>query len=156
MNPQTKLAVGLLVAAMALGCSDGDRNQLQLPPQKLQAQLRLFQPYALDEYTLVEHDFLPGLGGRWLTVRYRLKVGYFVDRSAIRLRIVVALAQDGWSPAPPPGRDYVLTKIFETAENDLYFSHPARQGDREHVFYNQAVHVSQDASVLVGYYEVGW
>ena len=115
-----------------------------------------FAPYELPEYEVDQRDSVSGLGGRWMTLRYTLKSGRTADRNEIRNRAVEALEKTGWKKGTLPSLNYVLSKIFETASDDLCYTHPARANDPPHWFYSQAVHVSRDAKVVVCYYEVGW
>ena len=115
-----------------------------------------FAPYELPEYEMDQRDVVSGLGGRWMTIRYTLKSGRTADRDEIRNRAVEALEKAGWKKGTLPSLNYVLSKIFETASDDLYYTHPAHADDPPHWFYNQAVHVSRDAKVVVCYYQVGW
>ncbi|GEM_PF-2670180 len=67
-----------------------------------------------------------------------------------------SMKADGWQSKPTPPQKYVLSKIFETGEDDLYFSRGPRSQEPEHWFFNMAVHVSKDARIVCVYCEVGW
>lgn len=115
-----------------------------------------FRKYELPEYELVDHDVLYGLGGRWISLRYKLKDGAEAEKESIRQRIADALARNGWQPKTLPSGKYVPSELYETSSTDLYYSRGPFEGDRDHVFYNQAVYISASARVVCCYYEAGW
>ena len=114
-----------------------------------------FWLYDLSEYDEVEHDVRYGLGGRWISIRKRQKPGCSVTRDQLVERISKPLLAAGWTRATPPRR-YVLSKMWETAAGDLYFRRPALKGEPHYLFFNQAVHISEDASIVCLYAEAGW
>ncbi len=115
-----------------------------------------FWKYDLDEYDRVDHDVMYGLGGRWISLRFRRKPDAMVDRQTLVTRISTALKGDGWSAESLPNHKYVLSRIWETGPDDLYFGRRARDDEPPHWFFNQAIHVSQDAAIVCIYAEVGW
>ena len=152
MLPRTANSTWLILTLLT-GCG---RDLPQLSDPEVAAQLAELQPYDLSEYKVASRDFLPGPGGRWFTVRYLLRDGETASREDIRRRIVASLEASGWRPGTADTTRYVLTKVYETAADDLRYERSAQPGDRDNVFYNQYVHISDDASIIVGYYEIGW
>ncbi len=71
-------------------------------------------------------------------------------------RFRLSMTADGWALGSAPKRKYVLSKIFETGNDDLYFSRGPRGEEPKDWFFNMAIHVSQDARVVCVYCEVGW
>ena len=154
MNTKATMAVCLVYL-----CLPGCRKETPPEPPSTQPAGSIgpqFQAYELPEYSLQGKDIVYGLGGRWITLRYVLKPEATCTPAEIRNRIKTALEREGWQQKPLPNRKYVLSKIYETASNDLYYTHGAFEGDPNHWFYNQAVHVSDDGRTVVCYYEVGW
>ncbi|MBM4038482.1 MAG: hypothetical protein FJ290_08205 [Planctomycetes bacterium] len=114
-----------------------------------------FWLYGLPEYEEADHDVLYGLGGRWISIRLRRKPGSSVTRDQLVERISKPLLAAGWSRATPP-KKYVLSKMWETAADDLYFSRSAAKGEPSYLFFNQAIYISKDASIVCLYAEAGW
>ncbi len=97
------------------------------------------------------------MGGRWISERLRLRPGKETARDVIRMRVREGLEQKGWVRKPPNSRvPYVLSKIWDTAPDDLYYSHARLEGDPENWSYAQAVHVSADGREVHLYREVVW
>jgi hypothetical protein len=115
-----------------------------------------FWKYDLSEYKQVEHDVMYGLGGRWISLRYELRADGSTNRDEMVARITAALTSDGWVKGALPKGRYVLSQIWETASDDLHFSRDARDGEPEHWFFNQTIHVGKNARVICLYAEVGW
>ena len=78
--------VGMIAALISIA---NDLPQLSDPD--VSAELAELQPYDLSEYDVETRDFLPGLGGRWFTVRFTLRAGESVSREDIRSRIATSL-----------------------------------------------------------------
>lgn len=154
MNLKGTVFVALLSLAV-LGC---EKSPPSSPPTTQPAKSigPQFYAYKLPEYSRQDTDVVYGLGGRWITIRYVLKPDTTISPAEIRARVQTALEQAGWQRKPLPRKKYVLSKIFETSSKDLYYTHSPFEGDPGHWFYNQAVHVSDDGRIVVGYYEVGW
>jgi hypothetical protein len=164
----------MLLLLVLTGCGEQCRDTERSAPRQAQSRARTgsapgqrgepapesigpqFWVYDLSEYEQTEHDVLAGLGGRWISVRYTRKPGFSVTRQQLISRIAAALEADGWTREAPPSHKYVLSRIWETASDDLHFRRPARDKEPEYWFFNQTIHVSEDASVVCLYAEVGW
>lgn len=151
-----KLAVTVCVTWVLLMGGCGDQDNSSEPTKKARTIGPQFYAYQLPEYETSEHDIMHGPGGRWLTIRKTLKEGIKVDPGEIRDRISKALEDAGWEAKRLPTQKYVLSKIFETSPEDLYYSHDAFPGDPPQWFYNQAIHIGADGEVIVLYCEAGW
>ncbi|MBN1818029.1 MAG: hypothetical protein JW828_11775 [Sedimentisphaerales bacterium] len=132
--------------------ADGNKSQ-RTEPNVIGPQ---FWKYDLSEYERVDQDVFSGLGGRWISVRYRLKEGRAVSRDQMISRITQALETDGWKREPLPNRQYAFPTIWETSPQDLYFTRKARETEPEHWFFSQVIHVGSDGQILCAYCEVGW
>ena len=118
-----------------------------------------FWPYSLEEYEYAQQDsgfdVVYGLGGRWITARYLLREGHHITREEMVQRITQSLEFYGWKQEDLPDRKYVLSKIYETAKDDLYFTR-GKFSSEGVVHYSITIHISDDAGVLVLYCEAGW
>ncbi len=148
-------ARAIMIVCLLYLCLPGCRKETTSKPSSRSIGPQ-FQSYELPKYAIQEKDVVYGLGGRWITIRYVLKPDASSNPTEVRDRIKTALEQDGWLQKPLPARKYVLSKIYETSPNDLYYAHGPFKDDPQHWFYNQAVHISDEGKVLVCYYEVGW
>ena len=148
------IPIPLLLAA--LGCERRKTPPVATQPTYPKAIGPQFWRYDLSEYESVEHDVVYGLGGRWISVRYKRKAEATVTRDEMVSAIWSALQEDGWSSKPLPTVKYVLSKIWETSPSDLCFGRAARAAEPKHWFFNQVIHISQDGKTLCVYAEVGW
>lgn len=114
-----------------------------------------FVEYSLDEYTVAETDELVGSGGSWWTFRYELKpvLRGKVKRDMMVQRISYGLLSRGWKLLERQKRSYTLSRIFETAPDDLHFTHGPFPGESPSAFHHQHIHVAHDARVIVCYFE---
>lgn len=115
-----------------------------------------FWLFDVSDYNRTDEDVLHGLGGRWISVRYVLHDGVTVNRSDKVAEIVNAFTEDGWTLEELPSEKYVLSEIYETADSDLCFRRPAREGESEHWTFRTIIHVSEGGNVICQYCEVGW
>ena len=147
------VAITLPVAAavLLLGCGSdesADESEGSIGPQ--------FWLYDTTGYEIVDHDVVSGFGGRWISVRYKAQEPGIETREAKISEIMNAFLSDDWKEAPLPKREYVLSKIYETSQSDLYFTRESREGEEENWVFRTAIHVSDDAQVICQYCEVGW
>ena len=147
-----------LSGLLALSC--GEKTSGGSPSEAVKALSSYgvaLQPYTLTGYERVGEDTMTNTGGRWVSLHYKAATGTSPDPKDVRRRITDALVKEGWSPEPlPPERKYVLSKLWETDAKDLYYRHGPADGDPANLFYNQAVHISDDGQTVACYYEVGW
>ena len=104
------------IACLLLSCDskhDGSKQEASIGPQ--------FWLYDMTDYTRTHLDVLSGLGGRWISVRYQAKVDSKIDRAAKVREIVGAFTSDGWRQEALPKIKYVMSDLYETAADDLYF-----------------------------------
>jgi hypothetical protein len=112
------------------------------------------RPFEMPEHELAEQDALHMLGGNWLSRRYTKRPEVEIDRDALRGRLSEVLVSSGWTAGALPNHDYVMSKIYETGGDDMYYTHPPFSADDEILQYNLAIHVSEKADVIVLYYEL--
>ncbi len=151
MQTSLHLAAIVAIACLLLGCDskrDGADREDSIGPQ--------FWVYDMKEYTRTHHDVLEGLGGRWISVRYEAKDGAKIDRAGKIREIVNAFISDGWKQEPLPKSKYVLSNLYETASDDLYFRRGARGDESQNWRFAKAIHVSADGRIICSYCEVGW
>ena len=115
-----------------------------------------FWKYDVSEYEQEQQNVENGMGGRWISVRYKKKAVSDVSTSDMKKRIETALLEDGWESKSLSSYHPVMSKTWETAPEDLYFERNARNDEPSHWFFSQRIHVGEDASVLCVYCEVGW
>lgn len=158
---------GTILLAIMLGCgkppetepSAGGRSVRAKPesgskePKSIGPQ---FWVYDLSAYEIVDHDVVYGLGGRWISVRYRKKPDAVVKRDELVSHITDSLLADGWTTKPSPSVPYVMSTIWQKSNQDIHFTRRPKPDEPEHWFFNQTIHVSEDASVVCLYCEVGW
>jgi hypothetical protein len=108
------------------------------------------------DYERAEQDVMSGLGGRWISVRYEAKEEAAVDRTSKVQEIIEAFLSDGWKREALPTQPYVLSEIYETATDDLYFRRGARGDEPSHWQFTNAIHVSIDGRTICTYCEVIW
>ncbi len=121
--------------------------------------LAIFQPFDLFDFELDRQDSLTSLGGRWISLRFRRKEGLGVSRTDLLRRLEKSLDLNGWEKpdSGPSTSPYVVSEIFETdSERDVLFTRGPFPSERSSVFYNLHVYISDDASVVCLYCEVGW
>ncbi len=139
------------IACLLLSCDskhDGSKQEASIGPQ--------FWLYDMTDYTRTHLDVLSGLGGRWISVRYQAKVDSKIDRAAKVREIVGAFTSDGWRQEALPKIKYVMSDLYETAADDLYFRRGARGKEIENWQFANAIHVSTDGRIICSYCEVGW
>lgn len=114
-----------------------------------------FIEYSLDEYDVVETDEVAGVGAHWWTFRYEIHPVNRgrVNRDIMVRRISYGLMSHGWKLLQRQPRSYTLSKIFETAPDDLHFTHGPFPGERPTAFHHQHIHVAHGAEVIVCYFE---
>jgi hypothetical protein len=110
----------------------------------------------VSDYDRTREDVEAGMGGRWISVRYEAKSGIAVDRVAIVSEIVGAFTTDGWTQEKLPTHQYVMSEIYETGADDLYFRRSARNDEPTSWQLANAIHVSTDGRVICTYCEVSW
>jgi hypothetical protein len=167
------LVVGLMALALmrtvscnkqfgtpALRSEETDSAQAPLAPEPESPAPATIGPqfwlYGLPEYEIAEKDVVSGLGGRWISVRYRKRSHQQITPYEIELRITSALISDGWKKDALPSGRYILSKIWETSTEDIRFTRGAKPGEPDHWFFAQTVFISPDAEVVCVYCEVGW
>jgi hypothetical protein len=151
------LALSLTQAACSKESAQGSSPSAERESLKaLSAHSVPLQPYSLPGYELVDEETLKSGGGLWVSMRYQAAKGATPDPQGLRRQISDALTKERWTPEPRPSRPYVLTKVWETSPSDLYYKHGPGPRDQDHLFYHQAVHISDDGRTVACYYEIGW
>jgi hypothetical protein len=150
------LALPLALAACSKEGAEGSPSAQTESLKTLSSHSVPLQPYSLPGYELVDEETLKSGGGLWVSMRYQIAKGATPDPQGLRRQITDALTKEGWTPEPRPSRPYVLTKIWETSPNDLYYKHGPGPRDQDHLFYHQAVFISDDGRTVACYYEIGW
>ena len=153
---QMRRIIPIALVLVALGCERRKTPAVATQPAYPKSIGPQFWKYDLSEYERVEHDVVYGLGGRWISVRYKRKAEAAVTRDEMASAIRSALQEDGWSSKPLPTYKYVLSKIWQTSPSDLCFARAARADDPENSFFTQVIHISQDGKTLCVYAEVAW
>ena len=115
-----------------------------------------FWKYDMSEYERVDSNVVYGLGGRWISVRYRRKSGEAVNRHDMISRISKALTSDGWTPRSLPGYEYVLSTIWETSEDDIHYTRAPRDDEPETWSFSHIIHVSSTGDNVCLYCQVSW
>lgn len=152
----------LFVFLAVTACLAGSRDEKDDRPDKYERWAKRldeqFWPFPLDEYQIVTNQVsvVRGLGGRWITVRYTLKDNQQITRDAMVERITKALTYYGWKRAEKPTVRYVLSKIYETDQSDLHFQREPFTDHDVAFSYQEHIHISKDAKVLVLYCEAAW
>jgi hypothetical protein len=151
-----RMIVPIALLLAAIGCERPKTPGAPTHPAYPKAIGPQFWQYDLSEYERVDLDVVHGLGGRWISVRYKRKAEATVTRYEMVTAIRNALQEDGWSSEPLPSVKYVLSKVWETSPSDLCFGRAARGGEPENWFFTQVIHISRDGRILCVYAEVGW
>lgn len=115
-----------------------------------------FYKYDLSNYALETYDILSSLGGKWISIKLKLKHPSQETRATIIKAINASLKKDGWNAQPLPKQKYVLSKIYQSQSNDLSFERKPKKTEKSHLIFNQTIHVSKNAKTICLYYELGW
>jgi len=149
MNFRFAIALVFLAGSLAgCGSKSDDVKSQSIGPQ--------FWLYDVGDYDPTSEDVVEGLGGRWISVRYEAKAATNPDRAAKVEEIIEAFTADGWRQEALPSGDYVLSEIYETSGDDLYFTRSARGTEATEWRLANVIHVSDDGRILCSYCEVGW
>ena len=156
-RPAVGPSLFLTAIVFAGGCERREANSPISPPTNTVATAGpQFWIYGLSEYSLATNSVVSGLGGRWISARFRRNAGHVTTREAMIGRITNSLRADGWKAAPITDRKYVLSPLWETAGDDFRYGRSAKPTEPPHWFFEQTVHVSEDAATLAIYCAVGW
>ena len=116
----------------------------------------------MNKYEQVDIDLLRGLGGRWVSARFEIAPSVIPPKRAELVdRVTTAFVENGWEDKPYRERRdgdtrYVLSEMWETGENDLFFSIPPQPGSERRVSYECVVYIADDAGVVCIYTTIGW
>lgn len=149
MRGMKTISMALIGLAILAGCETATVTS-QSP------QVATFIEYSLAEYVVTHSDELVGDGGGWWTHRYKLRPGYRVKREDIAKRVWHGLINTGWKPLDPPQRKYTVSRMFETAADDLHFRHGPFPGEGPDAFHIQHIYISPGADILTCYFESKW
>ncbi len=149
MRGMKTISITLIALAMLAGC-EAPTVTAESP------QVAKFIEYSLDEYVVTHSDELLGDGAAWWTHRYKLRPGFTAKREDVAKRIWRGLVNTGWKPLDPPRRKYTVSRMFETAPDDLHFRHGPFPGEGPDAFHIQHIYVSPGGSVITCYFESKW
>ena len=154
---RTAAAVALLLLSLDAGgctrCDTGARRERDAlrrgrEPDPL--------PFELAEYKLVDRDIVRGLGGTWVSLEYEAAGGSVPGYEAIRDRIATALEVDGWVRDTMPDSPYVLSREYDTSDDDQFYTRGPYPGEEACIFHKLAAHTCPDARAVCLYVTVGW
>lgn len=158
MNITKKLTI--ILAILVFSCCDSKSNTVhEKEASRVTDNISIGPQFGitnLPEFERVDDDVKRGLGGRWTTFRYQKKSSSNITKQELQNRFIESMKFDGWKSPALPTSKYVLSKIYETSEDDLCFSRNSRGKEPKHWFFNMVVHISDDANIVVLYCEVGW
>jgi hypothetical protein len=114
----------------------------------------------LPGYTADRLHLQRGLGGRWGKLTLRRDPELPATRSDVLDAVAVALGAEGWKPSTLTPMDRA-TSVFDAdptklTERDAQFTHVRLPNEREAVSYSCRIWISDDASEVVAYCEMGW
>ncbi|NQZ59267.1 MAG: hypothetical protein HRT88_17575 [Lentisphaeraceae bacterium] len=139
----------LLILISFTGCNKTPKNtKLTIGPQ--------FWIGDLSEYKRTHFDVANGMGGRWITARYKIKKNHTCHYDEIKNRFISILDKHSWSKVDLPKHKYVMSQIFETSTNDLSYQRSSTGKEPNEWFFNMVVHISPDAETVCLYCQVGW
>lgn len=155
---RTAPAAVLLVLLLAGGCTRCDRRESRGRDAAAARRdsMPVTLPFALDEYELVDRDVVRGIGGSWVSLRYEAAAETVPGYAAVRDRVATALEADGWVRDTMPDSPYILSREYDSSDDDLFYTRGPYPGEQPHVFHKLAVHTSPDARAVCLYVTRGW